>query len=113
MSGTVEPAGVLQLLSELQNAGLTLAHAQVLFLLYESPGVSVNDVSELLEMPQQSASRIISQLSGRYEISPGRQPVELVRHEVGREDTRKRALYLTTAGNALVTKITASLRGKK
>src|SRR5947209_1545980 len=62
-----------------------------------SPGLSINDLAEQIKIPQQTASRYVSILQGRYQ-SPGRVVSTFVRHPLvlfglSPEDPRRRALY--------------------
>jgi len=64
------------------------------------PGLSVNELADRTKTTQQSTSRYVSILMGRYDTdlftSTSMQP--LVAQEINAEDPRKRALFLTEAG---------------
>jgi DNA-binding MarR family transcriptional regulator len=74
------------------------------------PGLSVNDLADRIGAPQQSASRYVATLQGRYAM-PGRDlgPVPLVAIEVSSTDPRKRALHLTRTGTARLSRILTTL----
>lgn len=91
---------------------LSLSQLVILLLLVERPGLSIGEVAEITSLPQQTASRLILQLSGRYQIDPGGAPVEYIRQEVGDDDPRKRALFLTDKGEAVLTSIFKNLEKK-
>ena len=77
----------------------------VLLAIAERPGVSVSGVAEMTNLPQQSASRAISMLSGRYELPSG-QPMEpLIEQAVNVDDPRKRSLTLNAAGERIVRQV--------
>ena len=63
------------------------------------PGLSVNELAERINVPQQTASRYVASLQGRYDM-PGREigPLALVNVEISQLDPRRRSLYLTPAG---------------
>jgi DNA-binding MarR family transcriptional regulator len=84
-----------------------LPQLAVLLAVAERPGASVNEIAELLEMPQQSASRAIAMLSGRYEIA-GVMPEMLVDQGINGDDPRKRAITLTVSGERLVNRLLAA-----
>lgn len=67
------------------------------------PGLSVNDLADRTGSPQQTASRYVSILLGRYETAAGSGPSQpLISQGVSNDDPRKRALFLTEAGAQLV-----------
>jgi DNA-binding MarR family transcriptional regulator len=67
------------------------------------PGISVNELADLIDAPQQSASRYVSVLAGRYDGPPGvGVPDVLITQEISAADPRKRALYLSVEGRRLV-----------
>src|ERR1700741_1323289 len=58
------------------------------------PGLSVNEVAEKTSIPQQSASRYVAMLLGRYETLGAPQPQwPLIDQTVNLEDPRRRALF--------------------
>jgi DNA-binding MarR family transcriptional regulator len=77
------------------------------------PGLSVNDLAERLKIPQQSASRHVSVLLGRYQLAAEdatRPP--LIEQTINPRDPRKRALYLTARGRDEVAALAADLRAQ-
>jgi DNA-binding MarR family transcriptional regulator len=97
------------------NLGLPLLLA--LLAIAKSPGLSINDLAELINVPQQTASRYVAILQGRYQ-SPGQIENVFARHplvsfEVSAEDPRRRALYLTARGQARVAEFLDKLDEKK
>lgn len=77
------------------------------------PGISVNELASLTDTPQQSASRYVAILQGRYEMPA--QPNgalsrgALISLEINADDPRKRALYLTPRGRDRVKRFLADL----
>ena len=68
------------------------------------PGISVNDLSAALNVPQQTASRYAGVLLGRYsEIPSVDKP--FLRQTISEDDPRKRALHLTKFGENYLKKI--------
>jgi DNA-binding MarR family transcriptional regulator len=66
-------------------------------------GVSVSDLAERVRAPQQSVSRYVSILLGRYQNSVSPAPIEpLIEQRINSADPRKRSLHLTRAGAELV-----------
>lgn len=66
-------------------------------------GISVTELSEQTGAPQQSTSRYVSQLLGRYQTDFAPKPFEpLVEQRISAADPRKRSLYLTDLGASLV-----------
>jgi DNA-binding MarR family transcriptional regulator len=81
------------------------------------PGLSINDLAELISVPQQTASRYVAILQGRYQ-SPGQIENAFVRNplvsfEVSAEDPRRRALYLSARGEARVSEFLEKLDKKE
>lgn len=63
------------------------------------PGLSINELAEALNMPQQSASRYASILLGRAEDQlTGLIKSPYISQSINDQDPRKRALNLTPAG---------------
>lgn len=92
--------------------GLPLTRALISVAL--KPGSSINDLADQLNVPQQTASRYIAVLQGRYESPNGsidtRAP--LVSLEISQNDPRRRALFVTPEGKKRVAKLLAAdLRG--
>lgn len=98
-----DPRHADRLLSALQPVEQSIGLPLLLTLaaVAREPGLSVNDLAERLAVPQQTASRYVATLQGRYAM-PGRDfgPVALLAVEVSVSDPRKRALALTPAGHA-------------
>ena len=79
---------------------MSLPMVVTLLTLAIEPGLSVNELADRTKTTQQTASRYISILMGRYDTdlfaSTNMQP--LVAQEINADDPRKRALFLTEAG---------------
>lgn len=94
-------------------AELSLPQLVCLLTIASSPGLSVNDVADACGIPQQTASRHVSVLLGRYETVGGGGPAEALIHQgVSDEDPRKRSLFLTQYGEHMVTTLLATICGK-
>jgi DNA-binding MarR family transcriptional regulator len=76
---------------------LSLQHVIALLTVALTPGLSVTELAERMGVPQQSASRYVALLSGRYELE-GAEVTPLLDQAISRTDPRKRALFLTEAG---------------
>ncbi|MCX4194118.1 MarR family winged helix-turn-helix transcriptional regulator [Methylobacterium oryzae] len=86
---------------------LSLPQLLALLTIAAEPNLSVNDLAERMGVPQQSASRFVAVLLGRYQSASGAGPKEpLIDQGVSLTDPRKRALTLTPAGQDLVTRMT-------
>ena len=95
-------------LSEIENlllhveSDLGLPLILTLVIVARHPGLSVTELAERLGAPQQTASRYVGSLKGRYE-TPG-MPLtmsasqSLLALEVNQFDPRRRALFLTPSG---------------
>ncbi len=82
---------------------LNLPQVVCLLIIGANPGLSVNALSESSGYPQQSTSRHISILLGRYQIDPETPPIEpLITQGVNAEDPKKRALFLTDRGRRIL-----------
>jgi DNA-binding MarR family transcriptional regulator len=90
---------------------ISLPQLVALLIIGSEPGLSVNELAEKLDVPQQTASRYASYLMGRYE-SPayGPLPEALLTQEINPSDPRSRSLQLTEAGMALVHSILTTLK---
>lgn len=85
---------------------LGLGQAVALLTIAAEPGLSVNDLADRLELPQQTASRYAAILLGRYEAAGAAGPSEaLISQEVSVDDPRRRALFLTPEGEALIARL--------
>lgn len=86
-------------------AELSLPQLVSLLTIAAEPGLSVNDLADRTGLPQQTASRYVAILLGRYE-TPGQSPLHpLISQAVSEDDPRKRALFLTAAGEDLVSRL--------
>ncbi len=74
------------------------------------PGLSVNELAERLNTPQQTISRYVATLQARYAM-PGRDvgSVPLIDVEISVNDPRRRALTLTAAGKARLEEVLFSI----
>ncbi len=73
------------------------------------PGLSVNDLADRVAVPQQTASRYVAVLLGRYESASGQGPRHaLISQGVNDEDPRKRALFLTEYGAEMITRVSGN-----
>jgi DNA-binding MarR family transcriptional regulator len=97
--------------------GLSLELLNALIVIALEPGISVNELGERMNVPQQSASRYASTLLGRYaevgDAISSKPKLPLVVQEVRAEDPRKRAMTLTARGSDVIEKIIAESSGKK
>lgn len=95
--------------SALANCQSELSLPQVLALIAiaRRPGLSVNDLAERLDLPQQTVSRHVSVLLGRYQMSETVVPRVFIRQEVSTIDPRSRALFLAPEGEALLKAVVA------
>jgi len=88
---------------------LNLALALTIVSVARSPGLSVNELAEHMDVPQQTASRYAAILQARYELPGGdtnsfaRNP--LLSLEVCANDPRRRALFLTPHGRTRLEQI--------
>lgn len=96
---------------------LSLPLSIVLLALAEKPGLSINALAEELGLPQQTASRYVSVLQGRYqplgtaENTFAKKP--LVALGINADDPRKRAIELTAEGEQRVRAFVELLFGRK
>ena len=71
-----------------------------------NPGISINDLCEKLDSPQQTVSRHIGILLNRYEESTA--PIvtkPFVSQNISEDDPRKRSLSITKAGEQFLFKL--------
>jgi DNA-binding MarR family transcriptional regulator len=81
---------------------LSLQQLVALLIIRIEPGLSVNDLADRMDIPQQSASRHVAVLTGRYQ-NEGDQPADVfVVQQISPSDPRSRSLHLTLAGEAIV-----------
>jgi DNA-binding MarR family transcriptional regulator len=75
-----------------------------------SDSVSVTEIVDRTGMPQQSVSRYVSVLMGRYQSEFASSSFEpLIEQRINRTDPRKRSLHLTNAGAELARGILGQL----
>jgi DNA-binding MarR family transcriptional regulator len=92
---------------------LSLPLLVTLVAIARDPGLSINELSDRIEVPQQTASRYVAILQGRYQMASGSanpfagQP--LVSLEVSANDPRRRALFLTPQGRTRLADILEKL----
>jgi DNA-binding MarR family transcriptional regulator len=92
---------------------MSLSQLVALLTIHSYPGLSVNDLADALDVPQQSASRHVAFLTGRYQLEPADQPPEaFVMQQINHNDPRSRALYLTDEGLSLVNKFLCAIKQK-
>lgn len=85
---------------------LSLPQLIALLTIGEEPGLSVNELAGRLGIPQQSASRHVSALLGRYQIlDSSKAPVAYIDQSISETDPRKRALFLNSDGHAMIASI--------
>ena len=101
----LDPGRVTAMLEALcsAEAELSLPSLIVLLAVAEEPGISVNDVADRAGLPQQTASRHVAMLQGRYQSLSGTNPwvlKPLLSQEINVADPRRRALFLTSNGTS-------------
>jgi DNA-binding MarR family transcriptional regulator len=85
---------------------LSLQQLVALLTIGAEPNLSVNALAASLGIPQQSASRHIAFLTGRYQNDEtNAAPDILVAQQISISDPRSRALHLTEAGFALIAEV--------
>lgn len=85
---------------------LSLQQLVALLTIGAEPNLSVNALAASLGIPQQSASRHIAFLTGRYQNdATDTVPDILVAQQISVSDPRSRALHLTEAGLALLAEV--------
>lgn len=101
-------AAIASLLEQV-DGDLGIALSRTLLQTALRPGLSINELAEYLGVPQQTASRYIAVLQGRYEQSSvsltvsARKP--LLTLKVSQIDPRRRAIFLTTEGKKRIDKL--------
>ena len=109
---------LLRLVSSFQPLQGELSLPQLLALarIALEPGLSVNELAERLDCAQQTASRHVAALLGRYQGSldaqsgAGRSALDpLISQEINKSDPRSRALYPSKQGAALLERIISKL----
>lgn len=76
------------------------AHHRAIHFVHRQPGTTVNNLLEILGVTKQSLNRVLRQL-----VDDG-----LIESRVGERDRRERHLYLTQAGVALESELSATQR---
>jgi DNA-binding MarR family transcriptional regulator len=103
-------AGLANALRPLQ-AELGLPQLLALLTIAGEPGLSVNGLADRLDLPQQTASRHVAALAGRYQgvfdpvdsENSGRSKLDpLISQEISESDPRRRALFISKQGRALL-----------
>lgn len=89
-----------------QMDGISTIAVMALITITQRPGISVNELAELLRVPQQSASRCVSVLLGRYsDIGEENLLPVFISQTINENDPRKRSLAPTAAGIRFLTKM--------
>ena len=78
------------------------AHHRVIYFVGRYPGITVSELLTVLNITKQSLSRVLSRL-----LRDG-----FVEQKTGRDDRRKRLLYLTDKGGDLERRLTANQRAR-
>lgn len=91
-------------------ATISLPQVLALIVIARNPGLSVNELAELLDQPQQTVSRHVSVLLGRYQTSETSEPPSFIRQEISVSDSRSRALFLSRDGHSLLKSLLADSR---
>ena len=86
----------------LEDYGYGRAHHRALHFINRHPGLTVNDLLDILGVTKQSLNRVLRQL-----VEDG-----LVESRVGQQDRRQRNLHLTTEGAALERKLSDAQRSR-
>lgn len=98
-------AGLYAALKKAQD-DLSLPQFVALLAVASTPGLSVNELAERTSVPQQSTSRYVSVLMGRYsDQAAGTDNRPFITQEVKQDDPRSRALYLADRGRELIREI--------
>lgn len=87
--------------------GLTLPLLGVLMAVADQPGISINEVAERLALPQQTASRYVAILEGRYQqlgADSAFVATPLISPSEDDADSRRRSLVLSPAGHSALDK---------
>ena len=73
------------------------------------PGMSINGLAKRIQVPQQTASRYVAILQGRYHLSNAGMnsfsDKPLLSLQVSTNDPRRRALFVTSHGNDVLKRI--------
>jgi DNA-binding MarR family transcriptional regulator len=98
---------ILEALSPWQST-ISLSQALALIVIARHPGLSVNELADKLDQPQQTVSRHVAILLGRYQTSETIEPRAFIRQEINVNDPRSRALFLSKDGHSLLKALAAS-----
>lgn len=75
-------------------------------------GLSASELAERTGAPQQSVSRYVSMLLGRYQSPNMIEAIEpLIEQRINLVDPRKRSLYITETGSGLIARFSAACSG--
>ena len=98
---------LLQLQGGLSAAeGLSLANLVCLIAIGLEPGISVNELAERTGYPQQSVSRYVGTLLGRYQEDDQEHSFfPLIEQSINKDDPRKRALQTTLEGEGILRRL--------
>jgi DNA-binding MarR family transcriptional regulator len=102
---------IFEALSGVQSA-VSLPQVLALIAIARHPGLSVNELAELLDQPQQTVSRHVAILLGRYQTSEDVNAPPFVRQQISASDPRRRALFLSDDGLALLKALSLDLSKK-
>lgn len=109
-------AGVLLGALKGESDTLTLPLLMTLLAVGRKPGISVNELADEIGSPQQTASRYVAILQGRYQSVASQTDAfvraPLIALEVSADDPRRRALGLTRAGQKRLEAFVESVFGK-
>lgn len=90
---------------------MSLHHLVTIMTIHLSPGMSVNELADTTAVPQQTASRTIATLMGRYQTESDQiTAAPLVEQRVSATNPRSRAVYLTHEGQELIERFAKVLR---
>jgi DNA-binding MarR family transcriptional regulator len=92
---------------------LSLPLVLALVAVASQPGISINGLAKCIQVPQQTASRYVAILQGRYQLANASvNPFvakPLLSLQVSTNDPRRRALFVTQQGNDILKEITNQL----
>jgi DNA-binding MarR family transcriptional regulator len=83
-------------------------YAKILAVVASKPGISINHLADELLLPQQTVSRQVGQLLGRYEDAQFSKP--LLKQEINENDPKKRSLILTSAGKSVLNSLLSAIK---
>jgi DNA-binding MarR family transcriptional regulator len=96
-------------------AELSLPQMLALLRIATEPGLSVNELADRLNCPQQTASRYVAALMGRYQTPSddsgnARSKLDpLVTQAINQSDPRSRALFISSQGRVALKKLVSTL----